>query len=136
MGDIDKKILEAIKAETDVSMKDYEKDLGLFGLIAESFKGSFRWMVIGAMAMQIVLAVALIYCAAGLFGTDDPAVKLDWLALGLAAFIAFGLLRIWYFMEINRLSIARDIKRLELQLAAVASAVRSTSDVTSTSPRF
>ena len=125
MGDIDKKILEAIKAETDVTMKNYERELGYFGLMIESFRGTFGWMVMGAIAMQVLLAVAFIYCAVGLYGAGDAATKLDWLAPGLAAFIAFGLLRIWFFMEINRLSIAREIKRVELQLAAIASALRS-----------
>ncbi len=123
MSDMDRKILEAIKAETNATMKDYERDLGLFGLMAESFRGTFRWAVVGAMAMQVLLAGALIYCAVRLFGADDAAAKIDWLALGLAAFIAFGLLRLWFFMEINRLSISREIKRLELQVAAVASAL-------------
>jgi hypothetical protein len=125
MSDIDRKILEAIKAETDVTMKDYERELGFFGLMAESFKGRFGFLVIGAMLMQVVLAAGFIYCAVRLYGTVDPASKLDWLAPGFAAFIAFGLLRIWWFMEINRLAITREIKRVELQLAAVASALRS-----------
>lgn len=125
MSELDKKILEAIKAETDETLRGYEQELGLFGLMAESFKGAFRWWVMAAMAFQVVLAAAFIYCAVRLFGTDDPAAKLDWLALGLAAFVAFGLLRLWFFMEINRLSIAREIKRVELQIAAVASALRA-----------
>jgi hypothetical protein len=129
MSDMDKRILEAIKAETNATMKDYERDLGLFGLMAESFKGTFRWAVMGAMAMQVVLGAAFIYCAVRLFGTDDTAAKIEWLALGLAAFIAFGLLRIWFFMEINRLSIAREVKRLELHVAALASALRSVGEV-------
>jgi hypothetical protein len=131
MSNLDTKILEAIKAETEETMRDYGRELGLFGLIAESFKGAFRWAVIAAMALQVAFAGAVVYCAIGLFGTDDPAAKLDWLALGLSAFIAFGLLRLWFFMEINRLSIAREIKRLELQVAAVANALRSHGDGTS-----
>jgi hypothetical protein len=130
MTDIDRKILEAINAATDGTMKDYGRELGFFGLMAESFKGRFGWLVIGAIFMQVVVAAALIYCAVRFYGAVDPATKLDWLAPGVAAFIAFGLLRIWYFMEINRLAITREIKRVELQLAAVASALRSSSDGT------
>jgi hypothetical protein len=125
MGDIDRKILEAIRAETDVTMKGYERELGFFGLLIESFRGTFGWMVMGAIGMQVVLAVACIYCALRLYDAGDSAAKLDWLAPGLAAFFAFGLLRIWFFMEINRLSIARKITRVELQLAAIAGALTS-----------
>lgn len=123
MSDMDKKILEAIRSETDVTMRAYERELGMFGLMAESFRGAFRWLVMASMAFQVVFAAAFIYCALRLFGTDDPAAKLDWLALGLAAFIAFGLLRLWFLMELNRLSVTREIKRLELQVAVVARAL-------------
>lgn len=132
MSDIDRKILEAIKAETDATMKGYERELGLFGLMAESFKGAFRFMVMIAMAFQVALAAVVVYCAVHLFGTDDTAEKLDWLAIGLAALIAFGLLRLWVLMELNRLSLAREVKRLELQVAAVASALRPPADTAST----
>jgi hypothetical protein len=70
------------------------------------------------------LAGVVVYCALVFYGTDDPAAKLDWMAVGLAAFFALGLLRLWFLMELNRLSLAREIKRLELQVAAVASALR------------
>jgi hypothetical protein len=125
MSDMDRKILEALKSETDATSKTYERELGPFGLMAESFKGAFRWMVMAAIAFQVVLAAVVVYCAVGLFGTDDPAAKLDWLAIGLATFFAFGLLRLWFLMELNRLSIAREVKRLELQVAAVAGVLRS-----------
>jgi hypothetical protein len=75
MSEMDRKILEAIKTETDATSKDYERDLGLFGLIAESFKGAMRWAVVGAMAMQVVLGAAFIYCALRLFDTDDTGPK-------------------------------------------------------------
>lgn len=125
MSDIDQKILAAIKAETDETMGEHSRELGLFGLIAESFKGTLRWAVMAVMALQVVFVAATVYCAVKFFGTDDPAAKLNWLAPGLAAFIVFGLLRLWFFMELNRLSLAREIKRLELQVAVLASALRS-----------
>ena len=124
MSDVDSKILEAIRTETDETMRDYSRELGLFGLIAESFRGTFRWTVIFSMALQVVFVGAIAYCAVQLFGTDDVAAKVDWLALGLAAFVAFGLLRLWFFMELNRLSTSREIKRLELQVALLAKALR------------
>jgi DNA-binding Lrp family transcriptional regulator len=40
MSDIDKRILQALKAETDAPMHDYERELGLFGLMARASKVS------------------------------------------------------------------------------------------------
>jgi hypothetical protein len=39
MSDNDDKILEALSAEDKEVMASYGKELGLFGLIAESFRG-------------------------------------------------------------------------------------------------
>ena len=54
MKDIDAKILEAIKAETDETLGEYGRELGLFGLVAESFRGTFRWAVVAVMALQVM----------------------------------------------------------------------------------
>ena len=39
--------------------------------------------------------------------------------LGLAFFLIVVVLRLWYFMELNRLSIRREIKRVELQVSLI-----------------
>ncbi|MEJ2247431.1 MAG: hypothetical protein P8Y80_15350, partial [Acidobacteriota bacterium] len=59
-------------------------------------------------------------CAVNFFSVADLESKLNWLAVGLTALIVIGLLRLWYFMELNRLSVIREAKRLELQIALLA----------------
>ena len=124
MTDIDTKILEAIREDADEAIQEYEEELGLFGLIAESFRGAFRWTVIFSILLQAAFLVVIVYCAIDFFHTDEISRKLDLLAIGLAAFIAFGLLRLWFLMELNRLSIRREIKRLELQVALIGNKLR------------
>jgi hypothetical protein len=46
--------------------------------------------------------------------------KLNWMAIALAMLIFLGFLRLWYFQERSRLSILRELKRLELQLSLQA----------------
>ena len=59
-------------------------------------------------------------CAINFFTIEDLEMKLNWLAVGLTALIVIGLLRLWYFMELNRLSVVRELKRLEPQIAQLA----------------
>jgi hypothetical protein len=123
MNDIDDKILAAIQAETEQSLEEYQEELGLFGLIGESFKGAFKWVVIGAIIMILVFAGLVVYSGINFYHASDIALKLNWFAAGLVAFIIFAILRLWFFMELNRLSIKREIKRVELQVSLLATKI-------------
>ena len=125
MNDIDDKILAAIQADTEESLQDYQHELGLFGLIGESFKGALGWVVVVAIVLMIIFAGLAIYCGINFFHASDIALKLNWFAGGLVAFIIFVILRLWFFMELNRLSIKRDIKRVELQVSLLATKMDS-----------
>jgi hypothetical protein len=120
MSDIDDKILEALNAEDKVVMDSYGEELGLFDLIRESFRGKLKAVVIPVFLFMLVFAVILVYSAIYFFSTEDIGSKLHWLGIGLTALIVFGLLRLWYWMELNRLSITREVKRLELQVSLLA----------------
>ena len=119
MSDIDEKILEALNQEDKEAMDSYGEELGFFGLVAESFRGKLKSIVIAVFILVLVFAVILVYSTFHFFSAEDIAAKLNWLAVGLTALIVIGLLRLWYFMELNRLSIVREVKRLELQISLI-----------------
>ena len=51
LGDIEDKILEGLKAEDKEVMDSYGKELGMFGLIAESFTGKLKAAVIAVILL-------------------------------------------------------------------------------------
>ena len=114
MNDIDDKILDAIRTETEESLDDYKDELGLFGLVGESFKGALRWIVFIAFALILIFIGIGVYCAINFVHATDIATKLNWFGGAALAFLIVIVLRLWYFMELNRLSIRREIKRVEL----------------------
>ncbi len=120
MRNIDDEILKSLNAQEREIMESYGKELGLFGLIAESFRGKLQTMVFVVFLLILIFAVALIYSAINFFTVNDMATKLHLLAIGLTALIVIGLLRLWYFMELNRLSVIREVKRLELLVSLLA----------------
>jgi len=119
MSDMDDKILAAFQAETEKSMGDYSKELGPFGLTIESFKGAFRWIVGIAFILILVFIGVGIFCAINFLNATDVAIKLNWFAGSLLAFTIVTVLRLWFFMELNRLSIKREIKRVEIQVSLI-----------------
>ena len=120
MNTIDDKILEALNSEDKEVMDSYGKEIGLIGLVAESFRGPLKGIVILVFIFLLIFAVMFFYCAIHFFSVDDIGMKLNWLAGGLTALIAIVILRLWYFMELNRLSVVREVKRLELQISLLA----------------
>lgn len=120
MNDIDSKIFEALNSEDKEILDSYGAELGLFELMAQSFRGKMKAVVIPAFVFMLVFAVMLIYSTINFFSVEDIGARLQWLAIGLTALIVIGLLRLWYWMELNRLSVIREVKRLELQISLLS----------------
>ncbi|MEJ2244839.1 MAG: hypothetical protein P8Y80_01950 [Acidobacteriota bacterium] len=120
MNDIDEKTLEALNNEDKKVMDSFGEEPGLFDLIAESFRGKMKAVVIPCFVFMLAFAVLLVYSAIHFFSVEDIGTRLHWLAIGFTALIVFGLLRLWYWMELNRLSVIREVKRLELQISLLS----------------
>lgn len=120
MSDIDDKILEPLNAEDKEVMDVYGKELGLFGLIAESFRGKLKCTVIAVFLFILIFAAILVYSAIHFFSAEEIETKLNWLAIGFTALFIFGLLRLWYWTVLSQIATIREIKRLELQVSLLA----------------
>ena len=119
MKNINQKILEALKDDT-AAHEFSEEQANALQLIGQSFKGTFRLTFVVIVSMQLIFAGLAIYCAYHLVNEIDIGLKINWLAGTLSTVIAFAIARIWFFMELNRLSVIREIKRVELQVSLLA----------------
>ena len=122
MKNLNQKILEALKDDT-AAHEFSEEQANALQLIGQSFKGTFRLTFVVVVTMQLVFAGLAIYCAYHLLNEVDIGTKLNWLAGTLSTVVAFAIARLWLFMELNRLSMIREIKRVELQVSLLADTV-------------
>lgn len=123
MNDLDDKILAAMQNEAEKSLEDYQEDLGLFGLVGESFRGALRWVVFIAFALILIFIGLGVYCAANFLHATDIATKLNWFGGSALAFLIVIVLRLWYFIELSRVSLRREIKRVELQVSLLGTKI-------------
>lgn len=123
MNDIDAKILAAIQSDHEESLNNYEEELGIFGLIGESFKSSLRWVVFAAFALILIFIGLGVYSAFNFIQATDLAIKLNWFGASILAFLIVIVLRLWYFIELSRLSLRREIKRVELQVSLLGNKI-------------
>ena len=120
MNDIDDKILEALSSEDKELMASYGKELGLFGLMAESFRGKLGATMIIVFIMILVFAFVSIYSAINFFSVEEIIPKLNWMAITLIAVIVVIFLRLTYWIQLIHISTIREVKRLGLQVSLLA----------------
>lgn len=120
MSDIDDKILAALDRDERELIEPYVKPLGFFGMFNLPFRGNLGPIVVAAFVFMLVAFGMLVYSAFRFFPEAALVPKLNWLAIGLTMLIMLGLLRLWYFQEMARLSIIREVKRLELQVSLLS----------------
>ncbi|MEO9946462.1 DUF6768 family protein [Paraglaciecola sp.] len=119
MSDLNQKILEALK--NDEKAEGFsEEQANALQLITKSFNGTFRLTFAVIVLLQIIFVGLAIYCGYHLINELDIGLKINWLAGTLLSGVAFAISRLWFFMELNRLSVLREIKRVELQVSLLA----------------
>lgn len=125
MDNIDKKILKNLN-ESDRKLLEEQSGLtGLMSEISDSFKGKHQQLVIYVWVVGSVIFGLILYSGYQYFSVDSISDKLTWATIFLMSFIGSGLIKMWYWMELNRASTSRDIKRMELQLSLLIQSLGS-----------
>lgn len=119
MSNLDDKIREALAAE-DAELFDELGEQSLPQLVIESFRSKFRFLTAMTVVMSLVMFAGAVFCLVRFFGTDDVAARIAW-ALGVwFGMQATGMLKLWHWMEIQKLAVTREVKRVELQIARLS----------------
>ncbi|GHE76945.1 DUF6768 family protein [Thalassotalea profundi] len=114
---LDERIKQELSDEAEHLDQLLTQDQGIFSMLANAYKGSLgRWLVIVTVAALLVSGLMLYSGYQFFFIEGDSAFKLQWgLTLLLATMVQIAL-KMWSFMEMNRQSSLREIKRLELMV--------------------
>lgn len=113
---IDEKIKAALTEEDRRVLADLEGEMSLPSLVSATFKGRWRFlniMVWGAVAVHFGFAV---YCAFAYFSTDVLTDRLTYATGFLFFTIAIVILKLWVWMDMNKIALERDIRRLEMRI--------------------
>jgi len=117
--EIDVLIREAL-GSADAEVHDQFGELSLFQLMFETFRGRNQLFVIGGFAAVMVFFVLGLLSAIRFLHAPDLHQMILW---GAATAFCIGIvttIKIWYWLEMARHSIVREIKRLQLQVVWLA----------------
>ena len=121
MTDLDNAIRQAVSAEDAALMDRLAADPSLPKQVFNTFQGQFGLLNILGSVVAIVLFAGGAFAAWRFATTFNVHDMLIWGALATFAFAGLTLIKVWFWMELQRHAVVREIKRLELQVARLVS---------------
>lgn len=124
MKELDDKIREALRKEDAEVFDDFGGEPSMLTLVMDTFRGRHRWLVVLTVFWSLVFMVLSIVSAVKFFNTEDPRDMMMW-ALGfIFCMSAVSMMKLWFWMELSKNAIMREIKRVELQIARLAGRIK------------
>ena len=125
MNELDRKIQEALRDEDAELFETLGGEQSLYDMVADTFRGRHRWMVMLTMCWTLVFFVLAVLSAIRFFRVEDTREVLMWGGAFIFCMSAVAMLKLWYFMELNKNAVMREIKRVELQIARLAQRIKT-----------
>lgn len=117
MSEIDDKIRETLRREEAELLEQMETGATLQEVMIDAYRGRHRWLNVIAFAWTFVALGMAIFAAYQFFQAETTQAMIAWATAFLWFSLWIAMLKIWFWMEMQRLPIAREIKRLELRIA-------------------
>jgi hypothetical protein len=116
MTNLDAAIRQALSAEDAAFLAKMEKETPIDEVL-HAFTG--RWGLLNVFAAVITFAMfgAFCYCVWQLFQTADVRETVLWSLGASITMLSVAMLKIYFWMEMHKNQVLREVKRLELQIA-------------------
>ena len=120
MKELDDRIREALRRENAALADEFAGEPSLFEMVAETFQGRHRWLVAMTMFWTLVFFVGAVVAGAKFFWAAEMREMMLWAGACLFCVLAVSMMKSWYWMELNKNAVLREVKRVELQIARLA----------------
>ena len=120
MNELDKKIREALRAENADLAGDFDSEPSIFETLFETFRGKHRWLVFLSIFWTVVFMALAVLSVIQFFRAEETRDLVMWAAASALFLSGVSMMKVWFWMELNKNAVTREIKRLELQIARLA----------------
>lgn len=120
MNALDRAIRQSLSAEDAELFDRLGADQALHRQVLDGFKGRLRWFNAGGwIAGFMLFAVACVFGWRFWFAQELEDM-LRWGAASALACAGIALVKVWFWLELEKNAVVREVKRLELQVASLA----------------
>jgi Family of unknown function (DUF6768) len=117
--EIDNLIKETLTKE---EAKFYEQleEQNLIGKLGEVYRGKLGWLTVIMNVVQLIFFVLFVFCVIRFLNTDETNALIKWTSAGFGCMLILTMLKLFVWMQMDKNDTLREIKRLELQIAALS----------------
>ncbi len=124
MTDLDQAIRQSLSAEDTQLFDRLGADQALHRQVLATFEGQLRfWNAALWIAGVAFFAVACVL-AWRFVQAEELRDMMRWGAASALAFAGIALMKVWFWMELQKNAIVREVKRLEVQVTSLAAQLR------------
>jgi len=120
MTNLDNAIRDALSKEDAEFLARFE-DEGPINEVFGTFKGSWGLMNMFAALLTFAAFGFFVYAMLQIASTQDVRMTVLWSAGAIVSALFVAMLKMYFWMEMNKNVVLREVKRLELQVARLAS---------------
>ena len=124
MNDLDQAIRQSLSAEDAALLDRLGADQALHRQVLATFEGRLRWFNVAGWIAGVVLFGVACVLAWRFVQAEELRDMLRWGAASALAFAGIALIKVWFWLELQKNAIVRDVKRLEVQVASLAAQLR------------
>lgn len=122
MQEIDQLIKETLNQE-EAKFYDSLDEQNIIEMVFGLFKGKNAWLNILLNIMVFLFFASFIYCGLQFFNADGTNQLIKWGLGSVMLLICISMLKLYAWMQMDKNSILREMKRLELQVMSLSSKV-------------
>ena len=115
---IDELIKKALSQE-DSEILERLGEQSILDQVMATFQGRMKWIAIYSVAMMLIIFALSVYSFIRFINAEEVRDMLLWGAGMGMGMMAVGLLKTWHWMQMDKNSLLREIKRLELHIVAL-----------------
>ena len=117
---LDREIRQALSAEDAQLYEQFAVEPSLLELALQTLSGRNRWLSVLAILIGVIFMALGVFSLWQLLQAESVHALVRWSLGFVFCMAAISMMKIWYWMEMQRISVTREIKRLELQVALLA----------------
>ena len=124
MNDLDQAIRQSLSAEDAALLDRLGADRALHGQVLATFEGRLRWINVAGWIAGVALFAVACVLAWRFVQAEELRDMLRWGAASALAFAGIALIKVWFWLELQKNAIVREVKRLEVRVASLAAQLR------------
>jgi len=118
--EIDALIKEALTVE-EAKFYDNLDEQNVFEMLGGLFQGKNKWIILLLNVVMVFVFGVLVYSVVQFFNTELTNDLIKWSLAIVICFLTVSVLKIFIWMQMDKNSIKREIKRIELQISTLSS---------------